>query len=166
MTVDEHVREVYAWFGLAVYCGQVLEHGVVNAMVTLRLPKRERFTRGDIDMFMDRQFEKTLGRLIKELQAEMPLPADLEESLRKALETRNWLCHDYFRERAVEFMTEAGRNGMLAELAHARELLVRADRSLTSVVQPIADRHGLTTAAIRAEYEAMCAEHGIGAEPT
>src|SRR5262245_66267755 len=30
MTADEHVREVYAYFGLAVYCGQLLEHGIVN----------------------------------------------------------------------------------------------------------------------------------------
>ncbi len=35
MTADEHIREVYAYFGLAVYCGQVREHGIVNAMVVL-----------------------------------------------------------------------------------------------------------------------------------
>src|SRR5438034_11431655 len=119
MTTDEHIREVYAYFGLAAYFGQVLEHGIVNAMVILRLPNRDRFTRGDIDAFMDQQFENTLGKLIKTLRAEIALPADLEGILKQALKLRNWLCHDYFRERAREFMTEAGRAGMLAELEDA-----------------------------------------------
>ena len=83
MTADEHVREVYAYFGLAVYCGQVLEHGIVNAMVILRLPNRERFTKGDIDAFMDQQFENTLGKLIKNLRAETALPMDLEDLLKE-----------------------------------------------------------------------------------
>src|SRR5437879_2832975 len=109
MTADEHIREVYAHFGLAVYCGQLLEHGIVNAMVTLRLPNRDQFTKRDIDAFMDQQFENTLGKLVKDIRAETALPADVEDLLAQALSMRNWLCHDYFRERAVEFMTERGR---------------------------------------------------------
>jgi hypothetical protein len=161
MTADEHVREVYAHFGLAVYCGQVLEHAIVNAMVVLRLPHRDRFTKGDIDAFMDQQFENTLGKLINNLRAELPFPSDLEDLLRHALKTRNWLCHDYFRERAVEFMTSAGRNKMLAELGDAKELLSRADKGLSAVVQPLADRCGLTEAALQAEYQRLCPEQGI-----
>lgn len=33
----DHVKEVYARFGLAVYFAQVLEHGLVNALVILDL---------------------------------------------------------------------------------------------------------------------------------
>src|SRR5205085_11680070 len=152
MTADEHVREVYAYFGLAVYCGQVLEHGIVNAMVILRLPNRERFTKGDIDAFMDQQFENTLGKLIKNLRAETALPMDLEDLLKQALKTRNWLCHDYFREWAVDFMTELGRDKMLGELAASRELLERADKRLAAVVQPLAERFGMTEVAFEAAY--------------
>jgi hypothetical protein len=161
MTDDEHTREVYAYFGLAVYYGQVLEHGIVNAMVVLRLPHRDRFTKGDIDAFMDQQFENTLGKLIKNLRAELTLPSDLEDLLRQALKTRNWLCHDYFRERAIESMTSAGRDKMLAELEDARELLSRADKRLSDVVQPLSDRCGLTEAVLQAEYKAICREQGI-----
>lgn len=38
---DEHVKEVYARFGLAVYFAQVLEHGLVNALVILFLLPRK-----------------------------------------------------------------------------------------------------------------------------
>jgi len=164
MTADEHVREVYAYFGLAVYCGQVLEHSIVNAMVVLRLPHKDRFTKGDFDAFMNQQFEKTLGKLIKNLHAELSFPPDLEELLRKALKTRNWLCHDYFRERAVEFMLPAGRDKMLVELQEARELLSSAESSLTAIIQPLADRCGMTEAVFQAEYRKLCREQGI-AEP-
>lgn len=164
MIDDEHVREVYAYFGLAVYYAQVLEHGIVNAMVVLRLPHRDRFTKGDIDAFMDQQFENTLGKLIKNLQAETTLPPDLEELLRQALKTRNWLCHDYFRERAFEFGTEAGREKMLAALLDAKELLTRADKRLDSVVKPLADRCGITEVLFQEAYQALCREHGISTE--
>lgn len=166
MTADEHVREVYAYFGLAVYCGQVFEHGIVNSMVVLRLPHKDRFTKGDIDAFMDQQFENTLGKLIKNLRGELPFPPDLEELLRQALETRNWLCHDYFRERAVEFMTPAGRDKMLVELEQARELLSTAEQRLTTVIQPLADRCGMTGGVFQAEYRKLCREQGIAAPGT
>jgi hypothetical protein len=34
---DEHVNEVYARFGLAMYFAQVLEHGLVNAFIWVKL---------------------------------------------------------------------------------------------------------------------------------
>ena len=62
MNEDEHIREVYAHFGLAVYQAQVLEHGLVNAMVILKFPERNRITRADIDDFMDHEFQKDSGK--------------------------------------------------------------------------------------------------------
>ncbi len=162
MTTDEQVREVYAHFGLAVYLGQVLEHALVIAMVMLKLPHRDRLTKQDIDAFMDQQFAKTLGKLIKNLRTQTTLPSDLEGLLAQALKTRNWLCHDYFRERAVEFMTDAGREKMLAELGEARDLLDRAEKQLSAVVQPLAERSGFTEAKFQQYYEEFRRDHGIG----
>lgn len=161
MSPDEQIREVYARFGLAVYHAQVLEHGIVNAMLVLRLPDQDRFTRRDIDAFMSQQFENTLGKLIKNLRAELPLPLHLEDALRQALKTRNWLCHEYFRERALDFMTEVGRDKMLVELVEASRLLSDADDSLTAVVQPLADRCGLTQEVLDAQLEAYRREQGL-----
>jgi len=61
---NEEVKEVYARFGLAVYCAQVLEHGLVNALVILDLiPSRHHLARSrdewsaEVDAFMARNFE-------------------------------------------------------------------------------------------------------------
>ena len=69
---SEHVKEGYARFGLAVYSGQVLEHGLVNALLILHLlPTRRHLTRtasewaAEVDAFMDRHFETTMGRMIR-----------------------------------------------------------------------------------------------------
>lgn len=54
---DALVREIYAHYGLAMYQAQVLEHGIVNAMVYAQMPNRHRITRADIEAFTGRQFE-------------------------------------------------------------------------------------------------------------
>lgn len=67
---EEQVKDVYAHYGLAMYLAQCLEHGIVNALVILRLPEKEKHTRHDIDEFMEGRFQKTLGTLIKHLKSE------------------------------------------------------------------------------------------------
>lgn len=166
MDDDDLVRETYAHFGLAVYWGQVLEHGLVNAMVVLQLPPRSTFTRDDVDPFMDRQFKNTLGKMIHNLTDMTAIPVDLEDLLTRALKTRNWLCHHYFRERAVDFMNNDGRTKMIAELEECRELLIAADRCLSATVKPIADSCGLTEVKMQMAYAEFCRENGISAEPS
>ena len=43
---SEHIKEVYARFGLALYYAQVLEHAIVNALVVVDLiPARRHLAR-------------------------------------------------------------------------------------------------------------------------
>ena len=43
MDEDEQHKEIYAHFGLAIFTAQVLEHGIVNALVCCDLiPNRRR----------------------------------------------------------------------------------------------------------------------------
>lgn len=158
MNRDDLVRDTYAHFGLAIYKAQVLEHGIVNAMVVARMPERNKITRSDIDSFMDWQFENTLGRLIRELKKHVSVSADLEARLREALERRNWLAHDYFRERALEFVTDGGCHRMIEELGEAQRLFHAVDEQLTALVRPIRERFGISDEAIAAEVAASIHE--------
>jgi len=72
------------------------------------------------------------------------VPVDLEGILSKALSMRNFLAHQYFRERAELFMNERGREDMIAELQDAQKLFELADERLFEVVRPIRERYGLT----------------------
>ena len=102
----EHQKTVYAHFGLAIYMSQVLEHGLANALLVLDIvPRASAVATPEswpekVDSFYDAQFKRTLGSLIHRLRELTLVPPELEQVLEQALETRNWLSHHYFRERA------------------------------------------------------------------
>ncbi len=159
---SEHVKEVYARFGLAVYFAQVLEHGLVNALLILDLiPSRRHIARSrdewgaEVDMFMDRHFETTMGIMMKSLREVAEVPPELDILLHDALKKRNWLAHDYFRERAEEFMSKVGREQMLREVDECRDLFQAADERLESIVAPIRVKEGISDELLEREYRRM-----------
>ena len=161
----EHVKEVYARFGLALYGAQVLEHGLVNALLMMDLiPTRRHEARSEeewgkqVDAFVDRHFEETMGRLLKKLARVTETPRDLGSLLREALEKRNWLAHHFFRVRAWEFTNERGREAMIHELDEAHALFRRADQRLTDIVNPVRKAHGITDELLARTYDEMLEE--------
>jgi hypothetical protein len=161
---DDHAKEVYAHFGLAIYLAQVLEHGLVVALIYADLmPSRKpHHTTADFDLFMDRHFETTMGQLIKAVQKHVPVPAELKVLLLEARAKRNWLVHHYFRERAESFMNEPGREKMIAELKKAHGLFSRTDELLGEVVRPLREKFGFTDKKLEADYNAYA--YKIGAD--
>ena len=151
MDENDHTRDVYAYFGVSLYYAQVLEHGLVNTLVTLRLGKCPMLPT-EVDALQDSHFESTLGTLIKELKAVVDVPHDLQNELAQALKLRNWLAHDYFRERAEAWFTETGRDSMLAELKRCRDAFKSADAMLEKAFEAARLKLGITDARLEAEY--------------
>ncbi len=148
---NEHVKTVYAQFGLALYLAQVLEHGLANALMCAELlprragkpvPRKE--WEAEFDAFMDQQFEQTLGRLIRGLSSVTTVPNDLEGLLTEALKKRNFLTHHFFRERAELFMSRHGREKMIQELERAQKIFDAADERLTEIAKPLREKYGLS----------------------
>ena len=154
---DEHIKEVYAYFGLAMYMAQVLEHGIVNASVYLELlPKTKgKWSPEEFETYMDTEFEKTLGRLIGKLRTLTAIDDDLENLLTITLKKRNWLAHHYFRERAEEFLSPSGRDSMITELGQCRDLFQTTDRKLDAVITPLMKRLGLTDEIVEEHLKKM-----------
>jgi hypothetical protein len=166
---DEHIKEVYARFGLAVYFAQVLELGLVNALIFLHLiPSRRHRARSRdewgavVNTFIDRHFEATMGHLIKNLRDVTQVDTDLERLLSDALKRRNWLVHDFFRERATNFVSASGRQQMLTEIDECRELFQSADERLEAIVEPLRLGAGITDEFLAEEYQRMLTERSDG----
>ena len=162
---EEHVKEVYARFGLAVYFAQVLEHSLVNALVILDLIPSQRYlvrSRDDwkakVDAFMDHNFQATMGRLMKNLREVTEIDAELEQLLNDALSKRNWLIHHFFRERAKKFMSSDGREQMLCEIDECRELFYTADKRLETIVEPLRRKAGITDELLERVYQRLLTE--------
>jgi len=126
---DEHVKTVYAHFGLALYLAQILEHGLANALISAELLPRR--TGKPVPKTQWEADFKPLGRLISGLRKATSVPVDLEALLTTALKTRNFLAHHFFRERAESFMSCDGREKMIKELESAQRLFEAADEKLT-----------------------------------
>ena len=161
-TESDDIKEVYARFGLALYCAQVLEHGIVNALVVVDLiPSRRHLGRSKaeweaaVDAFMGFHFDHTMGKLMHDLRSVSKIPTDLDELLKRALRKRNWLAHEFFRERATEFLTSTARDQMLTEVDECRDLFKAADEALENVVKPLRSAAGITDEILEREYEAM-----------
>lgn len=145
---DDHCKKVYAHAGLALYFAQVLECGVVNAMLIARMPEHEHVTRAEFDAFEARQFEKTLGAMLRAMRRYVTVPPDVDTLLNDALRKRNWLAHQFFREFADHFMNRKGRDEMLAWLEDAESVFKRADKELEALTASIRERYGITEEAI------------------
>ena len=97
-----------------------------------------------VDSFMDRQFESTMGRLIRRLGERTAVPEDLESQLAGALNARNRLAHSFFRDYAEELLTRSGRDAMIADVDACRAGFEAADDALSSVVDPLRRQVGVS----------------------
>ena len=156
-STDDLVRDTYAQFGLALFRAQTLEVEIVNAMVIARLPEKDHTSRQEIDAFMKRPL--TLGQLLKELNKYVRVHDELKQTLREAWKKRNWLAHDYFKERAMELMSSAGCNRMISELKEAEQLFWYAAQTLDISVKQIREQFGITDAVLESEFERQTVKH-------
>ncbi len=149
----EEAKELYAHFGLAFYCSNILEHGIVNAIFILEMMEKRRDvkTRHEWEALVDNHFENsfacTLGRLKNQVvrhRERSAALASLTADLDKCLEVRNFLAHHFWRDYAAQWFTADGRAAMVQRLEEARDLFSDTDRKLEAAIQPFADRYGFT----------------------
>jgi hypothetical protein len=138
-----HTRQVFAKFGLAVYQGQVLEHEIVNLIVWSGVGDGTYSSYKETQSANVEMFLKTMGSLKKVLMSRRVDLGHLESDLIKAVSLRNFLAHNYFRERAAAFMTHEGREQMIDELEQAIAFLEKVDGNLTAFTRKIIGSFGV-----------------------
>ncbi len=144
------IREVYSRYGLAMYQAQVLEHGIVNAVIVARmLPKmRDHSDRPAWEDAFDRAYDveltKTCGNMLRALES-LKLPEELIDRLRVAKIERDRLAHRFFREHDEDFLGRTGRTVMIAECEDAIEIFTAIDADLEEHMRPQRERHGITS---------------------
>ena len=136
-------REVYAYFGLAMYAAQVLEHEMVNLIAWTDVSSKGYAEPGEIDAIYEKLFRETFGSLRNRLAGRRQDIDYLEDKLKRALALRNFLAHHYFRERASAAMYEGGKRRMIAELEKARDLFGELDAELETFTHQAVERLGL-----------------------
>lgn len=123
-------REVFANFGLAMYTAQVLEHGMINVAHWTSIHDRTITTMADFDDDNVKLFRQTMGQLKRILRDRRSDIDHLEDLLVRAVRLRNFLAHEYFRQRAAAFLTEEGKVQMIKELQSAVSFFEEIDTKL------------------------------------
>jgi hypothetical protein len=151
----EQIREVYARFGLAMYQAQCVERQIAILLATCFNPNFAKSSPTDRDRAFDTEFEQTLGRLILRLSQRVRIPSDLADRMKRALEIRNLLAHNYFWERSAQFLSARGRRSMIDELTAYGSEFNALDATLTDVGRRWSARVGLAEEIIEAELRKL-----------
>ncbi|MGW6842263.1 hypothetical protein [Streptomyces sp. NPDC054958] len=138
------VKTTFAYYGLAMYHANVLEHGLVNALALARVMEaREQAERLLRDPW-EQRFKDTMKELVRRAKRHTAEDAELVEVLTIAADRRNHLAHDFWRVRAEDFCSDAGRAEMIAELKADHERFQETDGRLhDAVMAPLLEKAGV-----------------------
>jgi hypothetical protein len=152
---SEQIREVYAFFGLAMSRAQNLEEGLTMLIAVFGDSKL--MTAWDYDARFAESFDSPFGKLVtKFAELSMPDQEELNEQLKKAVDDRNFLAHHYFWNRAVQLCSFEGRLQMIEELLRMGDRFESLDNELRQLARGIAQQRGLK----REDLQAQIAAHG------
>ena len=90
----------------------------------------------DFDNYMNDHFQRTMGSIIKRVLTLPDINDDLKKRIEEARERRNFLAHQYWRERSIKFATPQGRSEMRDELTADRDMFTQVDRDLDAAMKP------------------------------
>jgi len=138
-------KSICARYGLAMYYVQVLEHGIVNALVWLDLYQKTggRWTPEEFDRYYESRFGDTLRELSKRLASFGVITEELKERLDEANRRRRFLAHHFFRE-TIDAMVTGEVPAVLARLENDRRFFAQTDAMLDEIMEPLFERIGFT----------------------
>jgi len=150
-TGDE--KEVYAFYGLASYNGQVAERGLMQLALLLRLKRKPNTTRASYDQEYQALAKQSFGQILTELTRDQTLNDELRMLLQKALGLRNHLTHHFFWEFAQEWFSQDGRLLMIEKLREATALFCEVSDKVGHVVDDLGANLGIGHDSVLQMYE-------------
>ena len=152
-------REVFARFGLAMYFAQCLEVQIGLLLASMYNQEFLRVPPEDRDAFFDRESQKTLGRMKRDLGNN--LSPTLENRLHEAVELRNWLAHRYFSERGINILTLEGREKMIFELQEKADFFKELDAEFNAIIEKWLFIQGISKEELESEVASFFRENNV-----
>jgi hypothetical protein len=171
--MDEEIdmKDVYAQFGLTFSHGVNVEGILANLILTADFVKRmyeeskkagkpiyDRYTMGrKLEEYLDEQHEKTMGRLIGNkggVKEFIQLDPALEKRVDDALRRRNYLAHDFWRERGQEALSVKRRAAVFADLKADELFFEELAKDLETVAMDQVRQIGLNADKLKASIDA------------
>jgi len=159
---SELIREVFAQFGRAYFEAQSVEKELMVLLATVLGPGDDWLNQNGMAVLLDRYSKNTFGQLAYELKKK-GVPTVVLDEIEAAVKDRNWLAHNYFWDRAIDFAREDKREGMVKELAAMADRFAALDAKLTPLVRKWGSDRGVTDEVVRQTMDRMMSEVGESA---
>ena len=127
MDASETRKDLFAWYGAAMYAAQLFEVELVTLLLCLERLTSPRITATKLDRIDDILSRKTLGALLGELKKHTTLDSEFEQLLLSYRDKRNYLAHRFFHENAQRMSTVQGFEELTEELKEIESQLRQAD---------------------------------------
>lgn len=150
-TLEEHIKEVYAQAGLALYFAQCFEMGLANFLFIYHRATNQRVTVEELLALESSNAKKTLGSLLRKTKGLCTFDLDEIDRLELALEHRNRLCHHFFKDHGESFLSASGRGKMIDTLSDFQRTLQIADTLIEAANLAMAKAIGVTDEIIQHE---------------
>ncbi|GIP27279.1 hypothetical protein J23TS9_24090 [Paenibacillus sp. J23TS9] len=147
---SEHSKELFAYFGLAVYYSQALEQQLVNLLMLMKISQGKVPTEEDLADLYHQKLSNSLGQLVNEIQHHFPFSEEETILLKEVWKQRNYIVHDYFKERIQETFSPAGRSRMIRELTSFKQQAQDLERKLQKYTNDLYKKLGLDLEAEKA----------------
>lgn len=145
--MDEKLREqllpIYEQVGAVVQNSQHLEFSIAFSLTMLKQLGSTQFSDEEFVGSMDLFSKKTFGRLIGEFRKFIELDETAVQTLKKALDERNFIIHCLFNEMVEHLTTPQGRKKVEIRISEARTNMRKGFEILDSVVQFLLTKTGL-----------------------
>jgi hypothetical protein len=147
---QQQSKELFSYFGLAVYYGQALEQQLVNLIMVMKLKEGIIPSDEDFAEIYHRKRSNSLGQLVNEIRHHFAFSAEETEELLSIWKDRNYIVHDYFKERILQTFTEPGRKAMIKELRQFKNRAKRLEDKLQGYTKQLYDQVELAEAEVEA----------------
>ena len=137
-------KEIYAFFGLAFYKANVLEHGVLNLAVALLAQGDQGITVGEVNRLYESFDNKTFGHILTVAKRRYKFTENFSNDLGLALKYRNYLAHAFFREHDIDILPPVGQKKMIDELIEILVHLSKVDEVIDGHWMTAWERYGVT----------------------
>src|SRR5450755_1283392 len=149
------IKEVSALFGRAVFFIQAFERQLGITIASVCLSDPDSVTREQYDALLSKNFKKTLGQLFHKMKDDLHIADEIKQEIETALQLRNFLIHNYFWERMLQFNTSIGRQAMLEELYHACTVFQEVDSKVEALTKAWGAKRGVTEQDYAEELEKL-----------
>ncbi len=167
---DPQIVELFARYGRAAYMANVLEDGLVLALMQIKFmqtkedfikAKGKGFDRAKIaaewDAYEKKQRKEMMGKLRQLVEESADFSDELKARIKTANERRNYLIHHYWREQAFTMQTNEGRAKMIEEVSADADTFEKLAADIHEAMKPVREKLGLKDEALDAQVEKQMA---------